>query len=86
MTQTYNQVYVLSFQSHKRFTSNFSSKQIVRIEVYKQEGVTLIFEGDGKKLHWYEICTKFNITYKLVWSTLHMNCKKLLFYLTIFGF
>ena len=26
---------------------NFSSKQIVRIEVYKQEGVTLIFEGDG---------------------------------------
>lgn len=47
MTQTYNQVYVLSFQSHKRFTSNFSSKQIVRIEVYKQEGVTLIFEGDG---------------------------------------
>ena len=26
---------------------NFSSKQMVRIEVYKQEGVTLIFKGDG---------------------------------------
>ena len=26
---------------------DFSSKQMVRIEVYKWEGVTLIFEGDG---------------------------------------
>ena len=58
MTQTYNQVYVLSFQSHKicyisqiqillTNLDNFSSKQMVRIEVYDREGVTLIFKGDG---------------------------------------